>query len=173
MTKAPSTTVGNGEVAQAASPTPAVDDAASAQLRDISTAELRAELERRQQQLAGLQRKRDGLRQQLAAVEREIRIIEHPGSGRAGISTRMVNPDAADTIPVTRRWEAFDTLPLAEAIARLMAIGDVISPQDATEHLIENGYGTRIKNLRTRVSQVLAKESRFRRVSRGRYERCA
>jgi hypothetical protein len=141
------------------------------ELSSLTTAELRAELARRQQDLAALRRERDVLVQQLAALDRRIQAIARPGGDGAGPSTN--GAAGADLLPVPHRWEAFDTLALPEAIARLMAIGDVTSPQEATDQLLAKGYGTRTKSLRTRVTQVLASESRFQRVARGRYERLA
>jgi len=141
------------------------------ELSSLTTAELRAELERRQSDLGELRRQRDQLAQQLATLDRRIQAIERPGSQGAELSARRAAD--ADLLPVPHRWESFETLPLPEAIARLMAIGDVTSPQEMTDALLAKAYGTRTKSLRTRVTQVLASEARFRRVARGRYERTA
>jgi hypothetical protein len=141
-------------------------------LEHISTAELQAELARRQAQWDELQVRRRALLQQLEEVDRELRGIQNPGSVRQRGRSADV-PVGADALPLPRRWESFDSLPLPEALTRLMSIGEVITPHEAAERLIAKGYGTRTKSLRTRVTQVLAGESRFRRVARGRYERCA
>jgi hypothetical protein len=142
------------------------------ELSSLTTAELRAELDRRHLELDELQPQRHQLMEQLAVLDRKIRAVERPDGGRAERATTDTVSNG-DLLPVPHRWEAFDTLPLAEAIARLMAIGDVTSPQEITDALLAKGYGTRTKSLRTRVAQVLASESRFQRVARGRYERRA
>jgi len=135
-----------------------------------TTAELQAELARRQARLQALQASRSELLERVAEIDREIRAIQHPGA--SGTASGEVG-DSGASLPLPRRWEAFDSLPLPEALTRLMAIGEVITPNEATERLIAKGYGVRSKSLRTRVTQVLAGESRFKRVARGRYERCA
>jgi len=142
------------------------------ELSSLSTAELRAELERRHHELDELRHQRQQILDQLAALDRSIRAVERPDGGRAERATTDTVSNG-DLLPVPHRWEAFDTLPLPEAIARLMAIGDVTSPQEITDALLAKGYGTRTKSLRTRVTQVLASESRFQRVARGRYQRRA
>ena len=62
---------------------------------------------------------------------------------------------------------------LGDAIANAAEMGAVLTPAEATELVLANGYKTTSKTFGVQVSHTLTKDKRFRRVGRGQYERVA
>ena len=62
-------------------------------------------------------------------------------------------------------------MPLGRALIEVVRVGEVVSPAELAERVRAAGYRTSAKNFSPVVSQALAKERHFRKVTRGRYER--
>ena len=60
---------------------------------------------------------------------------------------------------------------LGDALAHSMDIRAQVSPAEASQLVVANGYKTTSKHFNMMVSNTLAKDPRFKRVSRGQYER--
>jgi len=120
-----------------------------------------AELGRRERQVAKLLREKERLRARLAEIDREVAAL---------------SPAPADSGPapvaVTYRKPIAD-LTVAEALARVFEIGEEFSPSLAAERLLDAGFQSRASNFRQIVSQTLTRERRFKRLSRGVYQRTA
>lgn len=119
-------------------------------LSTLSTADLQREIMRRRRGIAGLERKRAKLLQQLEVVENEIR----EQGGAIGIEPGRKRPRNESN--------------LADALANLLA-NATMSVTEAAEKVQEAGYRTTSPNFRTIVNQTFLKDKRFKRVSRGRY----
>ncbi len=126
---------------------------AKRQLSDISYDELQAELRRREKHVGALQKKRDRLLKELAAVEAEIR--------EAGGSPRTTRHG-------TRRRRPRNTMNLADALYQLLR-KQTMSVTQVAEAVQKAGYKTSSPNFRTIVNQTLLKDGRFKRVGRGQY----
>jgi hypothetical protein len=129
-------------------------------LTTVSTSALQAEIQRRERGVEALQRRRAGLAEALAEVEAELARLGHDvssGSGAAGAGERA--PRARNDIS------------LGDALAQAMEVRAVVTPAEAADLVRANGYQSTSKNFNMIVSNALAKDPRFRRVSRGQYER--
>jgi hypothetical protein len=129
-------------------------------LKTIATADLAAELDRREKNKDALRRRREQLLKEIARIDAQLG--EEPSlpnghtkgrGGRSGVR-RAKNP-----------------ISLADALAGSMEIRAVVTPTEAARLVQENGYQTNSKRFNMMVSNTLAKDPRFRRVERGRYER--
>lgn len=116
----------------------------------LSTRELQAELARRERQLGGLARKRDRLREQLEAVEQEIRDLG--GDSDTAVRRRPRNE-----------------MNLVEALQVVLKGRELGVTEAADAVLSETGYQTSAANFRTIVNQTLLREKAFKKVSRGVY----
>lgn len=129
---------------------------AKRKLDGMSTADLHREIRKRERQLDSslrrLHRRRAKLQDQISSIEAEI--IAAGGSlghgGRAG------------------RKRPRNTENLADALARVLK-STTMSVIEVAGKVQEAGYQTRSPNFRTIVNQTLVKDSRFKRVGRGRY----
>ncbi len=133
-------------------------------LKKIDTTELQRELERRSRSATKLLAKRDRLAAELAELDNELRALgQTVPSARGGApSTRL---------PGAPRTRARNDMPLADAIAAAMEVRAEVTPKEAAELVMSNGYQTTSKNFGMMVSNALAKDKRFKRVSRGLYQR--
>jgi hypothetical protein len=131
-------------------------------LKSITTAELQAELVRRRRSAQGLSEKRERLAVELAAVEAELALL----TGRRRARTE---PAAAAPRPA----RSVNNLTLADALAACIRTGEVLSPQEAAERVRAAGYVSGARSFGPMVSTALARDKRFRRLGRGRYERTA
>lgn len=152
-------------------------------LRSMSTAELRKELERREKRGGSLLKERDKVAARLAELDSELADLGlASGNGRrrgrkpgpkpgpkAGGARRGRKPGPKPGRGGRRR--ARNEMPLPDAIAAAMDKGAVVSPTEAAELVLANGFKTTSKNFNMMVSNALAKDSRFKRLSRGQYER--
>jgi hypothetical protein len=125
-------------------------------LKSIPTAELNRELERRELSAEALLRKRDKLLKELEKIDSELDV-----SG-GGDKSSALRP---------KRSRARNDMSLGDALAQSMEVRAVISPAEASQLVKANGYKTTSKNFNMMVSNTLAKDLRFKRVSRGQYER--
>lgn len=119
-------------------------------LSNISISELHTEIRRRQRHLDALHRKREKLATQLREVEEQI--LEEGGAMGA----------------LTGRKRPRNEQNLADALADLLS-NQTLSVTEAAEQVQSAGYRTTSPNFRTIVNQTLLKDTRFKRVGRGRY----
>ena len=131
-------------------------------LKSISTADLQAELVRRRRSAQGLTEKRARLVEELDAVEAELALLS--GQRRARLEAPAAAPRAARSV---------NNLTMADALAACIRTGEVLSPQEAAERVRAAGYASGARTFGPMVSTALAKDKRFRRLGRGRYERTA
>ncbi|MEO1583456.1 MAG: hypothetical protein AAFR96_02655 [Planctomycetota bacterium] len=122
-------------------------------LESLSSADLHAELARRQRAASSLLRRRDRLREQLAAVEQEIASMG--ATAVVGIEPGRKRPRNAEN--------------LVEAMRRVLS-GTELTVTELSEAVQAAGYVTTSPNFRTIVNQTLIKFPKtFKRVSRGVY----
>jgi len=133
-------------------------------LARLTTADLTAELARRERVATKLQKQRDQLVAQLTAIENEL-----GGLGVAGGASRRPSSKSAVLPAGSKRPK--NTLPLPDAIVAAMEVGAVISPKEAAELVISNGYQTTSKTFGGQVANVLAKDPRFKKLGRAQFER--
>ncbi len=138
------------------------------ELDGISTADIQRELDRRQGTLRSMLQQRAQLTEQLRELEQ--RIIAMGGADYLGTTHRRT-PLAAPPPASSARTRDVSSLTLPEALAKVVGIGDVVAPREAAERVRAAGYRTTASNFAAVVTNTLAKEKRFRRVGRGRYER--
>ncbi len=123
-------------------------------LAAIDTAELAAELRRREASVGRLERKREKILAQLEAIDREL--------AEAGALL-----GAAGGIPSGRKRHRNDSN-LEQALVDLLT-GQVMSVTEATEAVQRAGYRTTSPNFRTIVNQALIKSNKVKKVARGQY----
>ena len=131
-------------------------------LNNISTAELNAEIARREKVRPKLEARRKVLLSELAEIDAEL----GGGSSRRG---NKPGPKPGST----GRRRAKNDISLGDALAQAMEVRAVVSPAEAADYVKKNGYKTTSKNFNMMVSNALAKDPRFKRLSRGQYERTA
>lgn len=117
----------------------------------MSTAELQAELHRRERNVRKLERRREKLLADLAEVEQALG-AEGALSATGGIRRRPRND-----------------MNLVDSLAAVLN-GKEMSVTEVTQAVQQAGYMTTAANFRTIVNQALIRENkRFKKVSRGRY----
>lgn len=114
-----------------------------------STADLAAELRRRQGDLVKLQRKREKLLEQLQTIEADIREM----GGDVAMSGRKRPKNESN---------------LVDALQSVLK-NKKLSVTEAAEAVQAAGYQSTAANFRTIVNQALLREKRFKKVSRGVY----
>lgn len=142
-------------------------------LKTISTSDLQAELLRREKTVRDLANRRVRLASELADLDAELAALGAPvGSGTRRRPGARPDGDTSEADePRTTRRRARNAVSLADALAQCMEIRAVVTPAEAAEMVIRNGYTSTSKNLGMMVSNALARDPRFKRVSRGQYER--
>ena len=139
----------------------------------MSTADLQAELARRQSQAGKLQAKRDKLLADLAALDKELAVFGVTGGpmptgkrgpGRPKGSGKRTGKGSRGPMPK-------NDITLPDAIAAAMEVRAVVSPKEAAAMVLANGYKSNAANFGMLVSNALAKDPRFKRLGRGQYER--
>lgn len=128
-------------------------------LKNMTTADLRRELERRTRNVGKLQRRRDKLVAEIAEIDAELAALGEAGN------------DPAPAAAAGPRRRARNAVSLPDAISAAMEIGAVVSPKEAADLVQANGYKTTSANFNMMVSNALAKDKRFKRLGRGQYER--
>ena len=122
-------------------------------LETMSSAALQAELARRQRQAANLLKKRDRLREQLAAIESEI--AEMGATAVVGVEPGRKRARNAES--------------LVDAMRRVLT-GTELTVTELSDAVQAAGYVTTSPNFRTIVNQTLIKYPKmFKRVARGVY----
>ena len=136
-------------------------------LEALSTEQLTRELKRRQGMLRQLVSRRNHLLRQLK--ELDARIADLGGPSEAGLAGSARSKGAVEDSP--RRTRARNAISLPEAIAMAVEVRATITPTEAARLVLHNGYRSTSKNFGMMVANALAKDSRFKRVSRGIYAR--
>ncbi len=113
----------------------------------MSTAELQAELRRRERGLSSLIKKRERAAARLEEIDREIASLGGAAMGRK---------------------RAKNDQPLADALVDSLT-GTTLSVTEVAQAVQHAGYRTTSPNFRTIVNQTLIKDKRFKRVGRGQY----
>jgi len=134
-------------------------------ITNLSTADLRRELDRRERGADKLLAKRDKLAKEIADVEAELAKL----GAKTGRQGKRGRPTRSTSAGPRRRAKNDVTLP--DAIAQAMEVRAVISPKEAAQLVKKNGFQTNSKNFNMMISNALAKDARFKRVGRGQYER--
>lgn len=117
----------------------------------MTTAELHAELQRRERNVRKLERRREKLLADLSEVEQSL-AAEGALSAAGGIRRRPRNE-----------------MNLVDSLAQVLK-GKEMSVTEVTQAVQQAGYMTTAANFRTIVNQALIRENRkFKKVSRGRY----
>lgn len=117
----------------------------------MSTAELQAELQRRERNVRKLERRREKLLADLSEVEQSL-AAEGALSAAGGIRRRPRND-----------------MNLVDSLAQVLR-GKEMSVTEVTQAVQQAGYMTTAANFRTIVNQALIRENkRFKKVARGRY----
>ena len=128
-------------------------------LAGVSTASLRAELERRQSGVAAMQRRHQMLMQEADQIAAEIAAMG--GAARNGAARGRGRPAPGRKRP---KNEAS----LVDALVKLLQ-GKQLSVTDAARDVQKAGYRTSSASFRTIVNQALIKSPKFRKVARGTY----
>lgn len=137
-----------------------------AALRNLSVADIRRELARREAGAARLVRQRTKIARRLAALDAELSDlgIDAPiGRGR-----RSRRPTARK---ITRRRRSHNGLTLMAALEKGVPSGKIVSLMEAGAAAKRAGYRTTSKTFGIQVATALAKAESFKRVGRGQYER--
>jgi hypothetical protein len=141
-------------------------------LSSMPTADLATDLARREKGAAKLQARRTKLLAELTGPEQELRGLGMLDGKRTRGSGRPKAAGTASAPKATGKRPKNDSN-LGDAIALAAEKGAVITPAEATELVLANGYKTTSKSFRVAVSTKLAQDRRFKRVGRGKYERVA
>ena len=131
-------------------------------LRALSTSELQKELHRREKSAHKLQARRAKLIKELTEVEEKIAFLE--GSANQTRMGRFGDLGAG-------RRRARNDMTLPDAICAAMEVRAIVTPKEASDLVLANGFQTTSKNFNMMVSNALAKDTRFKRIGRGQYER--
>jgi len=134
-------------------------------ITNLSTADLRRELDRRERAADKLQAKRDKLAKEIAGIEADLAAL----GAKTGRRGKRGTPSRGTSAGPRRRAKNEMTLP--DTIAAAMEVRAVVSPKEAAELVKKNGFKTTSKNFGMMVANALAKDARFKRVGRGQYER--
>ncbi len=145
-------------------------------LKSVSTAELRRELARREKGARKLSARRAVLARKLAALDAELSDLgqvpgrrrgrppgggKRPGKGRRGKGRRGR----------TGRKRARNAVSLPDVLAKVVKMGATVSPAAVAGKVRKAGYKSTAAHFGMMVSNALSKDSRFKRVSRGQYQR--
>lgn len=146
-------------------------------LSQLSTDEIIAELDRRERRIRQLEARAAALREQIAALDRELAEI---GASLPALQQAVSAPEAGDGEPAAaparrkagrRGPRPKNDVSLADALAGVFEVRTRTTIPEAVELVLQNGYHTTSKRFALSVATALAKDPRFRRVSRGVYER--
>jgi hypothetical protein len=158
-------------------------------LTQLTTDEILAELDRRDRRARQLVARQEKLQAELQDVDRALADIGESLPALAAAATRAqargqggrgrdVAPgeapdDAAEEARPRRRRgpRARNTVSLGDAIAQAVEVRARITPSEAAELVLSNGYVSTAGNFQMTVANTLAKDERFQRISRGVYER--
>jgi hypothetical protein len=151
-------------------------------LKSLSTRDLRRELERREAGAAKLQKQHSGLSSRLAELEAMLADLGVNGTpARRG---RKPGRPKGSGAKVGRRGKvgrpkgsgkggkrAKNAMTLPEAILKGVSMGATVSPAQAAMAAKKSGYKSSSPNFGMMVANALAKDSHFKRLGRGQYQR--
>ncbi len=127
-------------------------------LQALSTADLTAELQRREKDQAKLQARRKKLLAELDQLDKDLGDLNgKPAKSAAKRSTKAPRPK--------------NDLTLRDALAAAVPVGESITAKEAADAIRAAGYQTNSKNFGVQVASRLAKDERFERTERGIYKR--
>lgn len=136
-------------------------------LANIPTAKLRAELDRRGQELGKLEQQRDRLMAELNAIDNTLADfgVATAGFGRKRGPGRP--PGRAGALGSRRR--ARNEMNLVDALAQTLK-GKTMGVSEVSDAVQANGYKTTSPNFRTIVNQALISNPKvFKKIARGQY----
>jgi hypothetical protein len=136
-------------------------------LESLSTEELQRELARRQGELKRMLSRRSKLAQQLSELDAQIKALGGEGGAPRGEGRRA----HAAAQPRATRTRSKNEITLSDAIAMAVEVRATVTPTEVAQLVQANGYRSTSKNFAMMVANALAKDKRFRRLSRGQYER--
>jgi len=120
-------------------------------INTVSIGELQAELQRRERGIRKLERRREKLYDELAAVDADLAAV-----GALGAAGRI-------------RRRPRNEMNLVDSLAKVLN-GKTMSVTDVTQAVQKAGYITTAANFRTIVNQALIREKKvFKKISRGQY----
>jgi hypothetical protein len=140
-------------------------------LESLTIEELQRELDRRQGELKRMLSRRNRLAQQLAELEARIKALGGDAGSTARGDPRRV-PGAAGE-PRPKRTRSKNEISLSDAIAMAVEVRATVTPTEVAQLVQANGYRSTSQNFAMMVANALAKDKRFRRITRGQYERIA
>jgi hypothetical protein len=144
-------------------------------LKSVTTAELRRELARREKGATRLQARRDKLAKKLASLEAELSSLGlSSGGGRPGRKPGRRAGAARKAGPrrgAGRRKRARNSVSLPETICKVVKVGATVSPAEVAASVRKTGYKSTAAHFGMMVSNALSKDARFKRLSRGQYQR--
>jgi hypothetical protein len=129
-------------------------------LPGVKSAEIRAELSRRQRRVPKLMTERDQIIQQLEAIESALNDM--------GEDAAVPRPSPEPRASRTRLGTS-----LKEAVASVVQPGETATPSEVMGRVRASGYVSTAANLGQMIAVALAKDERFERASRGVYRRIA
>jgi hypothetical protein len=135
-------------------------------LESLSTEQLKRELDRRQGELKRLVTRRSRLAEQLAELEAQIRSM-------GGENGPVHSEPRHHAQPRAPRVRSKNEITLSDAMAMAVEVRATVTPTEVAQLVQANGYRSTSKNFAMMVANALAKDKRFRRLSRGQYERIA
>ena len=135
-------------------------------LAKFPMAELLAEIDRRHARARVLTAERGRILAQMAELEAEMGIAVRPDRAAAPADRPL-------PAPRPRRQRAKNSVSLADALAMAVEPRATVTPAEAAQIVLSNGYQSTAKNFGMVVANALAKGARFARRSRGQYERVA
>jgi len=147
-------------------------------ISQLTTDEILAELDRRERRMRHLRARQAALQAELAQLEAQLAEVGELRAMASAVSARNTgrheDDGASESAPRARRAggpRARNEVSLADAIAQAVEIRARITPGEAAELVVANGYVTNARNFAMTVATALSKDSRFRRIERGVYER--
>jgi hypothetical protein len=127
-------------------------------LPGVTTADIRAELARREKRVPKLMAEHALVLEQMQAIEDALASIGE-------------DAPAAETAPHTRRTRG--GLSLKDAVASVVRPGETVTPGEVAERVRASSYESSAANLGQMVASTLARDARFERIGRGQYRRSA
>jgi hypothetical protein len=142
-------------------------------LEKLTTDEIIAELDRRERRARHLHARQAALQAELAELDAQLAEVGRRLAAQAAEPAADTEDAPAPHAPRRSGPRARNEISLADAIAQSVEIRARITPSEAAELVRSNGYVTNARNFAMTVATALSKDSRFRRIERGVYERIA
>jgi len=134
-------------------------------IRNVSIADLQAEIARRQSNQGALIKERDQLLRRLAEIEGELNGL---GALKRPVGRPRKASNGATSATPKRRGRQPREGSLPSVLAGVLA-GKTMSIDEAVVAVREAGYQSSAANLKSMVNQALSNRKLFKRVSRGMY----